>query len=141
MNILEYLQQLTDRAVGLKGVVPKLEIYLVLAGRLGRLSELIDGTRSALSTCAIDPESTLGIRPTRVWAIVGARGIPDDVEVVSEWMSLFPSKLCVPDLDPYLEQGKKVLPGKTFIDLATRLWHEASTGSTDLPYRLENTDP
>ena len=103
-----------------------------------RLAETVE--QLASSGLVLDAEDGLGVRPAKVWVVVGQAGVPDDVEIVNEHMGFsleggISSRPVRPNLAGYVEEGKVVLTKSEFLDLAACLFDQAKAGTLKLPYR------
>jgi hypothetical protein len=101
-----------------------------------RLDEIAQQVCQWQNGIVMDWEALFSLRRARVWVVIGTGGIPDDVQLVGEGMSLMSGKLCQPDLEGYRVQGKIVLAGNEFLELVVWLKSEVLAGRVTLPYRL-----
>jgi hypothetical protein len=99
-----------------------------------RLDEIAKQVCQWQNSIVFDLDTFLLPRHARAWVVIGSGGIPDDVDVVTEGMSLMSGKLCQPDLEGYRMQGKTVLAGNEFLELVVWLKSEVLAGRVTLPY-------
>jgi len=101
-----------------------------------RLDEIAQQVCQWQNCIVIDWDALFPLRHARAWVAIGAGGIPEDVQLVGEVMSLLSGKLSQPDLEGYRVQGKIVLAGNEFLKLVVWLKSEVLAGRVMLPYRL-----
>ena len=132
-----YLKSLKDRQESLRLCVSRLGAALHRMRGLETLNELARVVRLRQSSIVMDWDATFPARRARVWVVVGPGGIPDDMEVVSEAMSLFgqSGEVHQPDLEGFLAQRRSVLSGKEFLLLAEWLSVEVMAERVGLPYQ------
>ena len=118
-GLADYLEQLRMRQESLQNTISELGQTLIRLELIRRLEAIAQRIREWEAGFVIDREAPLLLRSACVWAVIGPGGIPDDVEVVGESVSLWGGfgEVCQPDLKGFHEQGKVVIAGKEFLDL------------------------
>jgi len=135
-GLAAYLAALNTRFDGLLRTLPRLRRTLDQAVQLQKLGEVVDEIKSIQKTVVLDNQTMFGMRSPRSWVIVGPGGIADDVKIVAEGMSIFSLGIEQPDLERYRGEGKLIIPGKDFLNLADWLRSEALAGRMVLPYLI-----
>ena len=138
MNGLQgYLKELAIRQRQLQSTVSELGRALIRLDQLERLDKVAQRIHRWQAYVLMDSEAPLLMRRANAWAVVGPGGIPDDVTVVGETMSLKFGEfgnVVPPDLQPHIEQGKVIILGEQFLDVVRSLTEELRAGRPVLPY-------
>ena len=131
-----HLVHLANRIESIGAGLDALEEYISCQYRVGLLEELTQTVNRRAASFVPDWDGPLPLRPCKVWAVIGPGGIPDDVEVVGESVSLFSDfgDVHQPDLEEYREKGYVVLAGREFLTLAAALQEQVKTDRLALPY-------
>ena len=129
-GLADYLEQLRMRQESLQNTISELGQTLIRLELIRRLEAIAQRIREWEAGFVIDREGPLLLRSACVWAVIGPGGIPDDVEVVGESVSLWGDfgEVCQPDLKGFHDQGKLVIAGKEFLDLLVELKEEVRAG-------------
>lgn len=135
-RLRNYADQLALRQRNLQDVISKLGSDFNRNFQLQRLGELAAMVQYEQSGFVIDRESPFLVRRARWWAVVGSGGIPDDVELVGEGISVWGEfgEIVQPDLDSYRNKGSDVIDGDEFVELISSLTEQIRAGHGELPH-------